>query len=315
MNKITKKIIILFLLLCFSSSIFAYKVSKNVVVEARTKVKNISTIIGKEINYEITILSRDGISYEFRDISFDNTEDISRILLASTNNSKEAKLNKTVINYKIAFYDIGQFVILPYQLSYNYMGSNYTIEGENLSIVVYPFSDGDTLPNTKKIFSLPIPFYVWIIIPCFILLVMLIIFFIKLIRKNILYKRGLLNRAEDVLALKELSMLEKMDYLKNALYSKYYFELTRILKVYISKRFLIDITGMTTIEIKKIVKENTIANRDEIFNLLDYADRIKFTKDIPEDSDIKMHTAFIKEYIKNNRNREIVLKEEKKNNK
>ena len=58
-----------------------------------------------------------------------------------------------IIKYNIGFYDVGQFVISPFKISYNYNNEYRELYGEDINVLVNPFSDGDVLPPMKKSIS------------------------------------------------------------------------------------------------------------------------------------------------------------------
>ncbi len=292
------------------------KINKDIVVKINTTITDSNIIIGDNLLYTVKIISKKDIKYEYEDISFD-TRDYKIRIISKTNFTKEKNnfIEKTY-QYKIGFYDIGQFVILPFKIEYLYNNNIYKINGEDTTILVHPFSDGNKLPNMKGVVTIPMPEYVWIIIIALsfiiVILIFIIIFIVKYIKKKMRDKNII---KEDIEALNSLSNIDYNEYYKNQKFAEYYFELTMIFKTYLSKRFEHNILDMTTSEVNNLFKHKSFKDSDYIINMLEKSDYIKFAKQLAEIDIMKKDYDFCKSYIIEHGNLYTIKKKEEKINK
>lgn len=314
--KYIKKIILLFSLVLFVSCLNLNKIERGTIVSARTKVSSLNISIGDDILYEVHVISRNDIDYKFEDISFDERVNQSRIIEVENKTKNIGNYKERIIKYRIGFYDIGQFVIFPFKISYDYNNQYRELNGEDINILVYSFSDGDILPPLKSTMSIPMPRYVWLIIlaSTFLIFVFIaLIFFIVKYIKNKFKEKVIIKEDEEA-----LNYLKDMDYklyFSKGKFAEYYFELTFIFKRYLTKRFLFNIEDMTTSEINQLFCENEFKKGDYIINMLKNSDYIKFAKQIPEMETMQKDYDFCKEYIIENGNLYNVLKLKEKEDK
>lgn len=314
--KYLKKIILLFLFVLFISCLNLNNIERGTILSATTKVSSLNISIGDYIIYEVRIISKNYIDYKFEDISFDERENQSRIIEVENKTKNIGNYKERIIKYRIGFYDIGQFVIFPFKISYDYNNQYKELNGEDINILVYSFSDGDVLPPLKSTMSIPMPQYVWLIIlaSAFLILVLivLIFFIIKYVEKR--FKEKAIIK-EDEEALNYLKNMDYKIYFSENKFAEYYFELTFIFKRYLTKRFLFNIEDMTTSEVNQLFDKNEFKKGDYIINMLKNSDYVKFAKQIPKIETMQKDYDFCKEYIIENGNLHDVLKLKEKEDK
>ena len=319
--KNSKKIIFIKIILLFSFNLFISclnlnKIENGTNVSVKTKVSSLNITIGDDIIYEVRIISKNEIDYQFEDISFDERENQSRIIEVQNETKNIGNYKERIIKYRIGFYDIGQFVIFPFKITYEYNNQYKELNGDDINILVYSFSDGEVLPPMKSTVSIPMPRYVWVIIlaAAFLIfaLIILIFFIIKYLEKKFNEKAII---KEDEEALNDLKNLDYKIYFNEKKCAEYYFELTFIFKRYLTKRFLFNIEDMTTSEINNLFDENEFTKSEYIINMLKNSDYVKFAKQIPKIETMKEDYDFCKDYIIENGNLHDILKLKEKEEK
>ena len=212
---------------------------------AKTSVSSVNTIIGDTIEYEVHIIYKKDIEYKYEDVSFDDRDNKCRIISVENKNRDIGEYKERIIKYQIGFYDVGQFVIFPFKISYNYNNKYEELYGEDVTVLVYPFSDGEVLPPMKNTIGLKMPKYVWgiIVLIAFAIVGIIILIFaiVKYIEKKFNEK---INIKEDTEALNSLKNMDSSVYYNEGRYAEYYFELTFIFKRYLTKRFKFNICDL-----------------------------------------------------------------------
>lgn len=311
-----KKLFILFTALLILLISCKKQIEKDTIISAAYNISSINTIIGDTIDYEISIISKNNIDYKFEDISFDSRDNKCRIISVKNINRNTVKYKERIIKYKIGFYDVGQFVIYPFKISYNYNNEYRELIGEDINILVHSFSDGKTLPPMKSTVNIDMPKYVWIFIILIafsvIGIIILIFALVKYIEKKFNEK---INIKEDTEALNALKLIDCDLYYNENKYAEYYFELTFIFKRYLTKRFQFNIEDMTTSEIGNLFKNNYFNEGEYIIKMLEKSDYVKFAKQIPELNIMHKDYNFCLDYIINNGNLQTALKSEEKEKK
>lgn len=319
--KNSKKIIFIKIILLFSFNLFISclnlnKIENGTNVSAKTKVSSLNITIGDDIIYEVRIISKNEIDYQFEDISFDERENQSRIIEVQNETKNIGNYKERIIKYRIGFYDIGQFVIFPFKIAYEYNNQYKELNGDDINILVYSFSDGEVLPPMKSTVSIPMPRYVWVIIlaAAFLIfaLIILIFFIIKYLERKFNEKAII---KEDEEALNDLKNLDYKIYFNEKKCAEYYFELTFIFKRYLTKRFSFNIEDMTTSEVNNLFDENEFTKSEYIINMLKNSDYVKFAKQIPKIETMKEDYDFCKDYIIENGNLHNILKLKEKEEK
>ncbi len=142
-----------------------------------------------------------------------------------------------------------------------------------------------------------------LIIVGIIVLIILIWFLFRLYKKRALLKKNksILSLpaplpAEDI-ALKELDMIANLMEKKRRLF---YFQLTAILKKYISKKFIINAQEMTSQELLKSIKNLDIKSEFLfiISSFLEFSDTIKYAAMPASINEVKKDLNLIKEFVK-----------------
>ena len=310
------KIILLFSFGLFISCLNLNKIENGTNIFVQTKVSSLNITIGDDIIYEVHIISKKEIDYQFEDISFDERENQSRIIEVQNETKNIGNYKERIIKYRIGFYDIGQFVIFPFKITYEYNNQYRELNGDDINILVYSFSDGEILPPMKSTVSIPMPQSVWIIILAaailILALIILIFFIIKYMEKKFNEKMII---KEDEEALNDLKNIDYKIYFNEKKFAEYYFELTFIFKRYLTKRFSFNIEDMTTSEINLLFDENEFKKSEYIINMLKNSDYVKFAKQIPKIETMKEDYDFCKDYIIENGNLFEILKLKEKEEK
>lgn len=310
-----KKIFVLFIMIFTLLMSCSKQMDKNTIVNVKTSISSVNVVIGNTIDYEVRILSKNNIEYNFEDLSFDDRDNKCRIISVENKTKDSGEYKERIIKYKLGFYDVGQFVVYPFKISYNYNNEYRELNGEDITILVYPFSDGETLPPMKGTMSIPMPKYVWafvvLIVFAIIGIIILIFAVVKYIERKFNEK---INIKEDTEALNALKLVDCNVYYNENRYAEYYFELTFIFKRYLTKRFRFNIEDMTTSEINQLFKENIFEDCEYIINMLEESDYVKFARQIPELNIMQKDYDFCVNYIIKNGNLETALKLEEKEN-
>ena len=159
-----KKLFILFIMIFTLLMSCSKQIDKNIIVNALSNISSVNVVIGNTIDYEVRILSKNNIDYNFEDLSFDDRDNKCRIISVENKTRNVGEYKERIIKYKLGFYDVGQFVVYPFKISYNYNNEYRELHGEDITILVYPFSDGETLPPMKGTIGIPMPKYVWLFV-------------------------------------------------------------------------------------------------------------------------------------------------------
>ena len=311
-----KKVFLFFLILFILLNSCSKRIEKDTIMYAKTSVSSVNTIIGDTIEYEVHIIYNKDIEYKYEDVSFDDRDNKCRIISVENKNRDIGEYKERIIKYQIGFYDVGQFVIFPFKISYNYNNKYEELYGEDVTVLVYPFSDGEVLPPMKNTIGLKMPKYVWgiIVLIAFAIVGIIILIFaiVKYIEKKFNEK---INIKEDTEALNSLKNMDSSVYYNEGRYAEYYFELTFIFKRYLTKRFKFNIEDMTTSEINQLFKENNFEESEYIINMFEQADYVKFAKQISELNIMQKDYNFFVDYIIKNGNLQTALKLQEKENK
>ena len=111
------------------------------------------------------------------------------------------------------------------------------------------------------------------------------------------------TRSEDVIALEALTLLEGKDFLNQTRYKNHYFGTSEILKSYLGARFGFDAPESTTLElIQELQKRSALSavHLDQLKELFDQLDRVKFTDQTPEVLEASQLIPTVKEFIQTN---------------
>jgi len=306
-KRIIISIIILLVVIIMAFIIFGgnkYKyIDNGTVVYTRSEISKVSLYVGETINYNMKIIYRSDINMLFKDISFDDTADISRIISSNTTIENIGNYKEQNTYYELSFYDTGKFVISGFSLTYTVNNRKEIINGENIEVTVLAFSDGETLPPLNKPLDIKTPWYIYVFILLIIFLIGLVIFFIikKLGKKD---KRVEINEVdEDKNALILLDNLYSKNYIRLSMQPNFYFELTEIFKSYLSTKFSIGLAKMTTREFVLYSDKNIIPEYEDIVSFLEFSDYIKFAKKSTDQRKMQSDFYFCKDYIIKHKNK------------
>ena len=283
--------------------------SKNNNIESRTviythsNVSKVNIYAGEVISYNMKIVYRSDINLSLKNISFDDTEDISRIISSNTVIKNNGNYTEQNIYYELSFYDTGKFVISGFNLEYMVNNKKESINGEDIEITVLAFSDGETLPPLNEPLKIKTPWYIYVSILLIIVLIGLGIFFIVRRLRKKEKKISLIEVDEDKNALILLDNLYSKNYIRLNMQTNFYFELTEIFKNYLSSRFSIGVAKMTTKEFILYSDKNIIPEYEDIVSFLEFSDYVKFAKKNTDQRRMESDFYFCKDYIIKHKNK------------
>ena len=295
---LTIVIIITFIILVNNKNI-----DPHTVIYTRSNISKVNIYAGEAIRYNMKIIYKNDINLSFNGISFDDTEDISRIISSNTVLKDKGSYTEQNTSYELSFYDTGKFVISGFNLEYTANNKKEIINGEDIDITVLAFSDGETLPPLNEPLKIKTPWYIYVFILLLIVLIALGIFFIvrRLRKKD--KEINLIEIDEDKNALILLDNLYSKNYVRLNMQTNFYFELTEIFKNYLSSRFSIGVAKMTTKEFILYSDKNIIPEYEDIVSFLEFSDYVKFAKKSTDQRRMEGDFYFCKDYIIKHKNK------------
>ncbi len=288
--------ILLGLIVFAASALFAQEKS---LIEVQSEVDTSTITIGDRINYSITI-DRDkdlrimkpgeGLNlglFEIKDYKFhDPVEKNDRLI--------------EKYEFNISVYDTGKFTIPPFPIAYFPLDTSQQykiIEASPIDIYVKSVISGDDAKELKDIkFPLNIPFnyFFWISMAIVLILVIVIAYLGYLLWKRRKEKGYLFSppqppRPAHEVALEALEELYQSSLLEEKQFKEFFSLLSDIIRVYLEGRYFFDALEETTSEIMTDVKKHIEEIRllDDIKNILELSDLIKFAKYIPDKSEVE----------------------------
>lgn len=267
------------------------------IIYTYSKLSRVSLHVGEEINYNIKVIYRNDINMEFQTISFDETEDKSRVLSSNATIKNKGDYKEQNIDYMLSFYDTGKFLISGFSLVYTLNDKKEMIYGEDIEVTVTSISDGDTMPYLQRALKIKTPIYIYLLILLVLALLATGIFFIikRIKKKSVVVKENKLDEDKEALIL--LDGLYSKNYMSLSMQTHFYFELTEIFKNYLSGRFSTDIVKMTTSEFILHLDKNSIEEYESIISFLEFSDYVKFAKRSVSKINMEEHFYFCKDYI------------------
>ena len=284
------------LILFTASALLAQEKS---LIEVQSEVDTSTITIGDRINYSITI-DRDkdlrimkpgeGLNlgmFEIKDYKFyDPVEKDGRLI--------------EKYEFNISVYDTGKFTIPPFPIAYFPVDTSQQykiIEASPIDIYVKSVISGDDAKELKDIkFPLNIPFnyFFWISMAIVVILVMVIAYLGYLLWKRRKEKGYLFSPhappipAHEV-ALEALKELYQSSLLEEKQYKEFFSRLSDIIRLYLEGRYFFDALEETTREIMNDAKRHIeeIKLLDDLKNVLELSDLIKFAKYIPNEKEIE----------------------------
>lgn len=263
-------------------------------IEVQSKVDTSIITIGDRINYSITI-DRDkdldikkpgeGLNlgmFEIKDYEFHDPVE------------KDGRLIEKY-EFNISVYDTGKFTIPPFPIAYfpNDTSNQFKIiEASAIDIYVKSVISGDDAKELKDIkFPIWIPFNYsfWISVAVIIILVVVIGYLGYLLWKRRKEKGYLFSpppppRPAHEIALEALEELYQSDLLEEKQYKEFFSRLSDIIRMYLEGRYFFSALEETTPEIMRdaIINVEQKELLDDLKNILELSDLIKFAKYIPE---------------------------------
>ena len=287
---------ILFFVIVFAApALFAQQKS---LIEVQSEVDTSVITIGDRINFTITI-DRDnnlqiakpgeGLNlgmFEIKDYKFhDPVEKDDRLI--------------EKYDFNISVYDTGKYTIPPFPIAYfpEDTSQQYKIiEAPAIDIFVKSVISGDDAKELKDIkFPLYIPFeyLFWISMAVVIILVAVIVYLSYLLWKRRKEKGYLFSpppppRPAHEVALEALEKLYNSNLLQEKQIKEFFSRMSEIIRAYLEDRYFFSALEETTSEImydaNNHVEETNLL--DDLKNILELSDLVKFAKYIPEEKEI-----------------------------
>lgn len=267
--------------------------SQNVVVTANIDSSQI--LIGDQPNLTINVSAPKNYKViwpTFKDTLSKNVEIVKAYKIDTTINNADSKVN---YNQKITItsFDAGNYTfsfVIPY-LKEN--DTNIYFAESNLQYLYINTVPTDTtmqIKGIKSIIHFPITIYEFVEYAYYfitallaIAIVLLIIEFVKKLKKHSIQSFFEIQKPAHEIALNELKKLKAKKLWQNNEYKLYYSELCDITKNYLERRFKISAPEMTTEELIPAIKKIDIPEEVNIqlIQLFKNADLVKFAKAIP----------------------------------
>ena len=288
-------VILFFMIVLAASALFAQDMP---LIEVQSEVDTSIITIGDRINYSITIdrnkdlqIAKPGeglnlgmfaiMDYEFHD----PVEKDGRLI-------EKYKFN-------ISVYDTGKFTIPPFPIAYFPEDTNKQfkiIEAPAIDIFVQSVISGDDAKELKDIkFPIYIPFnyFFWISMAVIVILVAVITYLGYLLWKRRKEKGYLFSppsppRPAHEIALEALEELYNSNLLEEKQFKKFFSRLSEIIRAYLEGRYFLSALEETTTEIMDDAKQHIDEKNllDDLKNILELSDLIKFAKYIPVEKEI-----------------------------
>ncbi|MEK6796554.1 MAG: hypothetical protein AABZ39_17380 [Spirochaetota bacterium] len=184
------------------------------------------------------------------------------------------------VSYSLSVYDLGIFTIPPLTVRAK-DGSTAASVPVTITIVPLASTNGapPQLPDIRGEVGIPFPLWFWLAIVGALLIMAFVVLLIIRIRRNRTPVKNAIPEDEEALAAIEALMAKK--YIDAGKYKEFYFELSEVMRTYLSRRFSIAVLERTTAEIAEMLEHARVPMAERIIDFLSYADMIKFAKAIP----------------------------------
>lgn len=267
--------------------------SQNVVVTANIDSSQI--LIGDQPNLTINVSAPKNYNViwpAFKDTLSKNVEIIKAYKIDTTINNADNKVNYNQ-KIKITSFDAGNYTfsfVIPYLKEKD---TNIYFAESNLTYLYINTVPTDTtmqIKGIKGIIAFPLTIYEFVEYAYYfitallaIAIVLLIIEFVKKLKKHSIQSFFEIQKPAHEIALNELKKLKAKKLWQNNEYKLYYSELCDITKNYLERRFKISAPEMTTEELIPAIKKMDIPEEVNIqlIDLFKSADLVKFAKAIP----------------------------------
>ena len=197
--------------------------------------------------------------------------------------------------YTISTYDTGAFIIPPFPVAYfeTKDRSDFNIiEALEQRIYVESIFLNDSVvkvqpKSVKNVMAVPYDTYWWAYVLGVLLIIGLIYYFFVYRKKDeesIIVETKLLPHERAFLSLKQYDNFNSKDQKE---INNYYTSLSMILRVYLEERFEILAVEETTFELRTSLRQIPISSPqyDELIQLIESCDLVKFAKEIPKEDD------------------------------
>lgn len=160
----------------------------------------------------------------------------------------------------------------------------------------------DTTKSISDIASpITLKLSIWeILIP--IILIVLVVWGIIYLIKHIKKKETVVVKKVKVIpsyqqALQLLKKMRAKQLLEKGEYLAYFFELSYVLRFFLELQLNFNAVEMTTNEIRKYLKGDEIKDKSEILSILNYSDKVKFAKFVPNFEDGQKFADWMEDYF------------------
>lgn len=284
------RVFLLSLFILLSNLIFADDLEKSDKPDFsfKTDITNSEVFIGDIINYDILIDKKEKNDSFF--IKKPNFSPFELIDISETNSDKNYKFSIKLRIYKTGDSEIPSIDILAY-----HKDSNTNISIPKKEIVIKSLltdTQNVDIVDIKSNTSIREKTYILFWILGVVLLLVIVFIIVKIYKyKKTLVKEAveLPPRAANEIAYEKLSLLISKKLIQKGEYKKYYFELSEIIREYLGNRYKFDSIELTSDELLVKLKQTLELSRSfipTIENFLEDTDLVKFSKVIPETSEV-----------------------------
>lgn len=195
-----------------------------------------------------------------------------------------------IVEFVIAAYDTGSFVIPPTAVAYMTSDSVRNIlYTDEVGIRVETVLNGEEedIIDIKSILSIARDWMFWIILGIALLLILIGIYWYYFRKKDELDENGIKivpDEPAHILAFAAIEELKRSNFLAEDKIKTYHIEMTDILRFYLQRRYFVPVLEKTTSETVELLTKQSVESEivERIKNLLTESDFVKFAKYIPE---------------------------------
>lgn len=292
--------------------ILGFWLTGNIVLGQKLSIEtNIDTnkiSIGDQIGLTYRIIKEKGLNIGYPVIGQKITEGIEIIGKPFIDSSNlKGSGEQILIKYIITSFDTGMYYIPPVSFLLMRGKDIDTIRSKAtyLEVVGVPIDTTGTIRDIKAPEKAPVSFaeilpYLLIIIAAILIILAILYYYRKRKSKFIELKPAKPTEPAHITALRELDKIKSQKLWQQKQVKEYYTRITYVIRWYISKRFSILALEQTSDEILdhiKSLKLDTV-NYQNLENLLNLADIVKFAKGEPDPNDNIIHLDNAYDFIK-----------------
>ncbi|MBI4977455.1 MAG: hypothetical protein HZC28_08240 [Spirochaetes bacterium] len=300
----------LIVVLLFSTAFFTAGADKEISdIAISASVSTNEGFIGDAVKYSVRVLHATNVTIFFpQQLDSVGKWEVLDAAVQKPVRRKDGAVTESVV-YSLAAYEHGVITIPGVEIRAvkREDSSESVFTSRPFAVLIRPILTNGSkmdLPDIKKEASLPLPLWFWIVIGSIIAVAAAVILVIKL-WPRVVKAVTAAEVSEDVVALNAINALLAKNYIDLGEYKLFYFELSEILRAYLSKRFDLHVLEATTSEIAAIMEQAETPECADIANFLAYADIIKFAKAIPSAVENAAHIEFVRGFISRTRRVEI----------